>query len=358
VSGWSVTTTKACTLQPILIRASNWQFNSDMNQAQDYTIIGASEPMVITAAKSVTFQWSTVFGTNVLNPGSGPYNFGWYDHSGVDCVSAKMSDTGSQYVMVLGSNNPIWGIPYLGNWPQESRIQGNYAIQILSTDMTDPVPPIFSCGNCQANQYYISNTQCGTCPANSASPAGTPSIGGCACVSGTYVTDNNTAAQQCKTCLPGFYCVGGISLPCPANAYCPSGSAAPTQCPALSTSPANSSASTACECGDGYYMSNGVCLICGYGTYGAKGTVGACKTCPANSITTSQGAYLLSQCLCAPGFTGDAMAQVSSVGCMQHLPLEFVLPWKQAQQHDCMPQCHLLCQGFQLPGSVRLPSQR
>ena len=161
VSGWSVTTTKACTLQPLLIRASNWQFSYDIGLVQDYTIIGASEPMIITAAGTVTFQWSNVYGTNVLASGSGPYNFGWYDYSGVDCVSSTMYTSGSQYTMILGPNFPIWATQYNGAFSVASRIQGNYAMQILSTDPTNPVPQIFSCGNCLANQYYISNTQCG-----------------------------------------------------------------------------------------------------------------------------------------------------------------------------------------------------
>jgi len=115
----------------------------------------------------------------------------------VDCVSSAMSATGSQYAMILGSNTPIWGIPYLGAYPQASKIQGDYAMQILSTDFSNPVPQIFSCGSCLLNQYYISNTQCGSCPANSASAAGTPSIGGCVCADGRYVVGNNTAGHQC-----------------------------------------------------------------------------------------------------------------------------------------------------------------
>ena len=135
------------------------------------------------------------------------------------------------------------------------------------------------------------------------------------CDAGTYAVNNDTANQQCLTCPPGFYCQGGISTPCPANSYCVEGTSTPAACPALSTAPLYSNASTACECGNGYYMSGGVCLRCGFGTYGAKGTVGACNVCPANSTTASQGAYQLSQCLCVPGFTGDALAQVNSVAC-------------------------------------------
>jgi len=175
--------------------------------------------------------------------------------------------------------------------------------------------PDCACMSCPANKYYISNIQCGVCPARSTSPMGTGSIGGCTCNDGTYVVNNNTADQQCLTCLPGFYCQGGVSTPCPANSYCVEGSATPAACPALSTAPLYSNASTACECGNGYYMSGGVCSLCGYGTYGAKGTVGACKACPVNSTTASQGAYLLSQCLCVPGFTGDALVQINSSAC-------------------------------------------
>ena len=171
--------------------------------------------------------------------------------------------------------------------------------------------PNCSCTNCPANKYYLTNFQCGTCPVNSTSPAGTPSIGGCTCIDGTYAINNNTATQQCSACPPGFFCQGGFSTPCPADSYCVGNTITPVACPVLSTAPLYSNSSSACLCGDGYYMSGNVCLMCGYGTYASKGAVGACKVCPSNSNTTWPGASLISQCLCIAGYTGDNNALAS-----------------------------------------------
>ena len=168
----------------------------------------------------------------------------------------------------------------------------------------------FSCINCPANQYYSSNTQCGTCPANSTSPPGTASPSGCTCVNSTYVVSNPLAPSglQCNACPPGLFCNGGTSSPCPANYYCVGNNINPVACPALSTSPMYSNASSACLCPNGYYMSNGVCVKCGYGTYSSMGAVGACTSCPANSNTSTTGANLLTNCLCTAGYTGDTTA--------------------------------------------------
>jgi hypothetical protein len=174
-----------------------------------------------------------------MSPSTGPYTFGWYDYSCVDCVSGKMSATGSQYIMILGPNNPIWRISYLGAYPVASKIQGDYWIQLQSSVFSTPVPPIFSCCLCSANQYYLSSTQCGACPANSDSPVGTPYIGRCACRDGFYAVNNNTGAQAAFACM---------------------------QCP--------------------------------YGTYtDAYGKVDKCTMCPPNSNTTLRGATDLSDCL-------------------------------------------------------------
>jgi hypothetical protein len=96
----------------------------------------------------------------VLYPNNGPVTFGWSDHSNVDCVSGTISASGSQYLLILNPNNPIWAIPYLGGYPV-ARIQGEFSIRIES----NVAPTILSCDNCPANKYYLNNVACKTCPA-------------------------------------------------------------------------------------------------------------------------------------------------------------------------------------------------
>lgn len=107
---------------------------------------------------------------------------------------------------------------------------------------------------------------------------------GCiACPAGYYCT-NNTLAQcwdhsvsgnlsgTCQ-CNPGFHHPPGERLcaPCPAGNSCP-GAVPPEPCPS--------------------------------GTYGNASGLTVCTQCPPNSGSPSPGATRVSQCVCAPGFTG------------------------------------------------------
>ena len=311
VTSWTVTTTKACTLQPFLMTVSDWGFNANPNSDQNYVITGASQPEVITGAGTFTFQWVSAYGTNLLYPNNGPVTFGWYDYSNVDCVSGTISSSGSQYLLLLGPNNPIWVVPYLGAYPM-ARSQGDYSIRIETNSLISGASNL-SCSNCPANKYYLNNIACKTCPASSASPIGSQDITNCICNNGTYLVLNASApdGRQCDVCLPGYFCQGNIANPCPPDSYCTGGTVVPTSCPVLSTAPLFSNASSACQCGDGYYMSGNTCVMCGYGTYAAKGTVGTCNQCPSSSNTSSKGSANVSSCLCQPGTVGDARAQLS-----------------------------------------------
>ena len=138
------------------------------------------------------------------------------------------------------------------------------------------------------------------CPANSAVVSTT-----CTCSAGyERITDAaSPAGWRCDPCGLDHYCASGIS----------------TACPLLSTAPMYSNSSAACECGDGYYMSAGVCVKCGYGAYSSKGAVGSCSVCPPNSNTSSIGSAALSQCKCVAGFVGDAnsLAQTMSTSLLR-----------------------------------------
>ena len=209
-----------------------------------------------------------------------------------------------------------------------------------------------SCGNCLPNQYYISNTKCGACPASSTSPSGTANVSGCICNNGTF-----SNGPLCSACPPGLFCEFGGSAPCPFNAYCPGGTVNPIACPALSTAPMYSNSSSACECGEGYYMSGGVCLLCGYGTYSSSGAVGACTACPANSNTSSKGQALLSQCLCVPGYTGDARSKCVSCPFNSYCPgnrANYTMPCPNATYSNAgassSSQCYCPSNSSWLPG--------
>jgi len=104
------------------------------------------------------------------------------------------------------------------------------------------------------------------------------------------------------------------SVVCPANSYCGSGVSEPTQCPVFSTSVLKSNSSSACLCNDGYYMDIGKlkCVQCGYGTYATRGSVNQCIQCPPWSNHSLLGSFLKTDCMCSPGFVGNAAANKST----------------------------------------------
>ena len=219
---------------------------------------------------------------------------------GYQHIADSGSPAGWRCDLCAANSYCVHGIPY--QCPAGSAsVSGssNYSACICAAPTYLSLPT--TCSNCSVNHYYVSNTQCGACPANSYSPVGSASFAGCICANGMYMV-----GTQCAACPAGFSCQNCVATPCPANSYCASGASAPTACPALSTAPLYSNSSSACQCGDGYYMNGGVCSLCGYGTYAAMGTVGACSACPANSNTSTIAAVTASQCFCVAGYYGDA----------------------------------------------------
>ena len=97
---------------------------------------------------------------------------------------------------------------------------------------------------------------------------------------------------------------------CAANTYkVSSGSAACTQCPANSFTQATGAiARGQCLCGLGFTgdLSSGSnnCTACPLNTYKDIAGTPSCTACPANMITVVTASSDISQCVCAPGYTG------------------------------------------------------
>ena len=74
------------------------------------------------------------------------------------------------------------------------------------------------------------------------------------CSSGTFINITGSSSQnECKECLPGYYCLDGTSypeIPCNEGFYCPPGSSSPSnKCPVGSYCPIQSSSPKLCDAG-------------------------------------------------------------------------------------------------------------
>ena len=203
---------------------------------------------------------------------------GW--RCGVCPVGAYCIGDGNAYACPANSTSPAQSVNYL------ACVCASPQFMLVSPPVN--THPSMRCEKCAANQYYISNTKCGTCPTNSTSPAGTPSVSGCSCDQGTFQVSNQQSPSgiQCSACPLGMFCQGGATPP--------------TQCPSIPKQASYLNSST-CEwvCNNGYVGPN--CDLCAAGSWCASGVS---KQCPENS-TSPTGAYSLYQCICKPGFIGQ-----------------------------------------------------
>ncbi len=310
ITSWTVTTTRACTIQPFYTAAGNDAFFSDPgSSAQNYYIDGMAAAVSIPEAGTYTFQWSpaSVRGGNTL---SSPLSIsiGWYDSSGSgSCIATELSASGPQLISTFAAKTPLWQDAYYGYFVTSS-YKGRVALQI-NTNPVQNVPSVFTCVNCAKDMYYAGKTSCSACPPNTISLPGSASVNNCTCNSTWFKLWNASGAWTCSRCVAGSSCANDVSTVCPVNTYCPAASSTPTQCPALSDSLANSSVITDCKCPNGYSLLNGVCAQCGYGTYAARGSVGPCIPCPFGSNHSISGSSSVSDCKCLPGFYGDTSIQ-------------------------------------------------
>jgi sugar lactone lactonase YvrE len=273
-----------------------------------------------------TWCWTGVLNTCPANTVSPPLSSWW---NNCTCVPGYTGIDGSACTAcVAGSYKTNGGSASCTQCPAN-----NYCSVASITSIACPIAHTNSpVGSLTASQcvcdagYY--GAQCDLCPVAYVCPGGGPNS--TRCPNDGYTVAGASSASQCLcpadstlvstlcTCSPGFERITDVASPagwrcdpCGADHYCLAGVS--TACPALSTAPASSSLPSACQCGDGYFMSSGVCVVCGYGSYAAKGTVGACAVCPPYSSTSATGSSALSQCLCVTGNYGNATIAMEQV---------------------------------------------
>lgn len=113
----------------------------------------------------------------------------------------------------------------------------------------------------------------------------------CVCIDGMYcqntTNDNSCSGSDiCQNCTEGHWCVDNVQHACAAN----------------EDLPPRSSAHTACRCKQGYYRSNGHCVISPVGFYTVDEVKFACTDFDQDLTTLHEGSYLLTQCLCQTGY--------------------------------------------------------
>ena len=162
--------------------------------------------------------------------------------------------------------------------------------------------PGLAAAACALNTYK-SNTGAGTCsqcPTGSQTlQPGSTSVNECLCSPGR----TGSATQGCSLCPVGTY-KSIIS-----NAAC-------TSCPARSTTTATGQTSiAACQCLAGYTgTAASGCEACPAGTYKTSLGSDKCTACPENTITLTDAATSVLQCVCKPGFRGPAGGPCTRTG--------------------------------------------
>ena len=329
ITHWTVTTTRACTIQPFWTRPSiGWP--ALVTTEQKFNPWGIGTAVTIPSAGTFTFPWVTSvggLGSAVLDQ-TVSMNLGWYTTEGSNCVATSFSSSGSQHLAIISASGlPSWWTTWYNHI---GGAQGDFAISIHQAPSA--VPSVMVCRVCDANYYRSSNTGCTACSPITSSLAGSSNVTDCKCKpgytesctlcpAGTYIADSScrtcAAGSYCpigsfseKLCTSGFYCpnttvmlacVKGSycptastrELPCPAgsycitpanisvcdkNFYCPSGSTAQNPCPDDSTSLAGSAAFRSCECKPSTYLSVYSILFGVVGYVGIDATVYAANT--------------------------------------------------------------------------------
>ena len=306
ITSWTVTTVKACTIQPFYTGAGNDYFYSNPSGgAQNYYIVGMTDPVVIPGAGTYTFPWTSYASRpgNTLSS-TNSISLGWYDVSGSgNCISTNIATSASQTFDAWGPLNPIWMDAYYNYFGGK---KADVALQINS----DPVgvPSVMTCNNCSQNYYYVSNTQCNACPANSISPAGSPNIDSCVCNKANMLM---SASKAC-VCNQNYYMSGGTTCnACPGNLVSPVASTMLSNC--ACKAPAVPFNSTYCTCDKGTFGDGVVCTSCASGSYCPLASTASnacplgtyCAT-PSTSVACSAGMF------CTAGSTAQQPCQAGS----------------------------------------------
>ena len=260
ITSWTVTTVKACTIQPFFtVAGSDYFWDNPSGGQQNYYIDKVTHPVVIPAAGTYTFPWTipTVRGGNVLGSALS-MSLGWYDVSGSgNCIATFKSASAALQMNSFPPKTPnIWADAYYNNY---AGTRADVALQIISAPAAGDVP-VMTCKDCDANSYRSSSTTCATCPGNSTSAAGSISFSDCKCRVGFFMQGSvcircssvgsycMVGATSLNQCQAGFYCATPeLQVQCPANHYCPVSSTAPIQCDANKVSQPGSTSVSQCE---------------------------------------------------------------------------------------------------------------
>ena len=221
---WTVTTVKACTIQPFWTTPSRpWEVPTG---EQNYLPWGVGTAVTVPSAGTYTFPWVPAIsgrGSDILDlTGSGildptvMMNLGWYTTEGSNCVSSSFSAAGTQYLSVQTVSKPAswWTVYYFQTF---GGAQGDFAISLNYAPTSTPSvmkcktcslsPGADTCSSfCPAGSYFNALTSiCSLCPAGkyavnaqSAQCTPCPDEG---CYNGYYrEVCGGTSAGLCKSC--------------------------------------------------------------------------------------------------------------------------------------------------------------
>ena len=302
ITHWTVTTTRACTIQPFWTRPSvAWP--PLVTSEENYNPWGVGTAVTVPSAGTYTFPWVTGvggLGSNVLDQ-TVSMNLGWYTTEGSNCVATNFSNKGSQHLAILSAFGlPSWWTEWY--FQTYGGFQGDFAISIHQAPSA--VPSGMVCRSCDANYYLSGQTGCTACSAITSSLPGSTAVTDCKCKpgytesctlcpEGTYIADSS-----CHTCAVGSYCpIGSFSeKPCPAGSYC-SNTTTIANCANGSYCPAGSSIELPCPAGS--YCSTPATIVgCAENFYCPSSSL-AQNPCPENSNSLA-GSIVYAACECKP----------------------------------------------------------
>jgi hypothetical protein len=206
IISWTVTTVKACTIQPFWTTPSKpWVVPTG---EQNYLPWSVGVPVTVPSAGTYTFPWLVnvsgrgtdvlhMNGTKILDP-TVMMNLGWYTTEGSNCVSSSFSAAGTQYLSIKTvSTLPAWWNEYY--FQTFGGLQGDFAISLNYAPTV--VPSVMKCNYC------------------SLSP-GEPDTCSSFCPAGSYF---NTTTSICSLCPPGKYSDKPQSMQCLSCDWCYNG---------------------------------------------------------------------------------------------------------------------------------------
>ena len=216
------------------------------------------------------------------------------------CPAGYFSGSGSVVCTLCGSDSKysVVGTSTCLSCPPGSRTSGG---SITTRSACTSCAAGFSCDGTSAQTK---------CPKGKYSPGGAASC--LACGNDNHYSDADGAAS-CATCGSGSYTTGGGSTThtgcatCIAGFMCPSGDSVPQSCPAGRKSTAGSAA----------------CVDCGFDNMHSKAGAASCSTCTAGSITSGGAADGKTRTTCSPcpvGLSCDGTSGSAVCGAGQYSP--------------------------------------